>query len=86
MMLMDAETIGRTVSLSVPAAARSRSASRVCAWGSAKAVASLSPTQVRAAYEQLNKGGGVHILARQFPRRRERQPPLPLDGTSTDRQ
>ena len=46
----------------------------------------LSPTQVRAAYEQLNKGGGVHILARQFPRRRERQPPLPLDSTSTDRQ
>ena len=46
----------------------------------------LSPTHVRAAYEQLNEGGGVHILARQFPRRRERQPPLPLDGTSTDRQ
>ena len=45
----------------------------------------LSPTQVRAAYEQLNEGG-VHILARQFPRRRERQPPLPLDGTPTDRQ
>jgi hypothetical protein len=32
----------------------------------------LSPTQVRTAYEQLNEGGGVHILARQFPRRRER--------------
>ena len=46
----------------------------------------LSPTQVRAAYEQPGGGGGVHILARQFPRRRERQPPLPLDGTSTDLQ
>ncbi|MGH9822727.1 MAG: hypothetical protein ACREDR_05685 [Blastocatellia bacterium] len=46
----------------------------------------LSPIQVRAAYEQLNESGGVHIIARQFPRRRERQPPQPLDGTSTDRQ
>jgi len=31
----------------------------------------LSPTQVRAAYEQLNESGGIHIIARQFPRRRE---------------
>jgi hypothetical protein len=46
----------------------------------------LSPSQVRAAYEQLNESGGVHIIARQFPRRREQQPPLPLDGTSTDQQ
>jgi len=45
----------------------------------------LSPTQVRTAYEQLNAIGGVHIIARQFPRRREQQP-LSLDGTSTDRQ
>jgi len=39
----------------------------------------IRPTSVRQAYEQLDALGGVHILARQFPRRREQQQSLPLD-------
>ena len=31
----------------------------------------IRPASVRQAYEQLDALGGVHILARQFPRRRE---------------
>jgi len=31
----------------------------------------LRPAEVRRAYEQLSELGGVHILARQFPKRRE---------------
>ena len=39
----------------------------------------IRPASVRQAYEQLDALGGVHIVARQFPRRRERQISLPLD-------
>jgi hypothetical protein len=46
----------------------------------------LSPTQVRAAYEQLNESGGIHILARRFPRKKKQQLPLPLDEPSTEGQ
>ena len=45
----------------------------------------LRPASVRQAYEQLDALGGVHILARQFPRRREQQRSLPLDDTGTDK-
>ena len=31
----------------------------------------MRPVEVRRAYEQLAELGGVHILARQFPKRRE---------------
>jgi hypothetical protein len=41
----------------------------------------IRPASVRQAYEQLDALGGVHIVARQFPRRRERQIALPLDDT-----
>ena len=41
----------------------------------------IRPASVRQAYEQLDALGGVHIVARQFPRRRERQISLPLDDT-----
>ncbi|MFL5704690.1 MAG: hypothetical protein ACJ8AG_17905 [Ktedonobacteraceae bacterium] len=44
----------------------------------------LSPTQVRTAYEQLNESSGIHILARRFPRKREQQLPLPLEGPPTE--
>ncbi len=46
----------------------------------------IRPASVRQAYEQLGALGGVHIVARQFPRRRERQISLPLDdrGRSKD--
>jgi hypothetical protein len=43
----------------------------------------IRPVSVRQAYEQLNALGGVHILARQFPGRREQQMPLPLENTET---
>jgi hypothetical protein len=43
----------------------------------------IRPTSVRQAYEQLDALGGVHILARQFPRRREQQTSLPLDETGS---
>jgi hypothetical protein len=41
----------------------------------------IRPASVRQAYEQLDALGGVHIRARQFPRRREQQIALPLDDT-----
>jgi hypothetical protein len=44
----------------------------------------LSSTQVRAAYEQLNESGGIHILARRFLRKREQQLTLPLEGSPTE--
>src|SRR5436853_1647866 len=43
----------------------------------------IRPASVRQAYEQLDALGGVHIVARQFPRRRERQISLPLDDTGS---
>jgi hypothetical protein len=43
----------------------------------------IRPASVRQAYEQLDALGGVHIVARQFPRRREQQISLPLDDTGT---
>jgi hypothetical protein len=43
----------------------------------------IRPVSVRQAYEQLNALGGVHILARRFPGRREQQMPLPLEDTGT---
>jgi hypothetical protein len=43
----------------------------------------IRPAAVRQAYEQLDALGGVHIVARQFPRRREKQIALPLDDTGT---
>jgi hypothetical protein len=43
----------------------------------------IRPASVRQAYEQLDALGGVHIVARQFPRRREQQRSLPLDDTGT---
>jgi len=43
----------------------------------------IRPASVRQAYEQLDALGGVHILARRFPQRREQQIALPLDDTGT---
>jgi CRP-like cAMP-binding protein len=43
----------------------------------------IRPASVRQAYEQLDALGAVHIVARQFPPRRERQRALPLDETGT---
>jgi hypothetical protein len=43
----------------------------------------IRPASVRQAYEQLDALGGVHIVARQFPKRREQQISLPLDDTGT---
>ena len=43
----------------------------------------IRPASVRQAYEQLDALGGVHILARQFPGRREKQLSLLLDDTGT---
>jgi hypothetical protein len=43
----------------------------------------IRPVSVRRAYEQLDALGGVHILARRFPRRREQQTSLPLDETGS---
>jgi hypothetical protein len=45
----------------------------------------IRPASVREAYEQLDAMGGVHIVARQFPRRRERQIALPLDDTGSSK-
>jgi hypothetical protein len=39
----------------------------------------ISPAEVRTAYEQLAEVGGVRILDRQYPRRRQQQLSLPLD-------
>jgi hypothetical protein len=39
----------------------------------------IRPASVRQAYEQLDALGGVQILARQFPGRREQQRHLPMD-------
>jgi hypothetical protein len=43
----------------------------------------IRPASVRQAYEQLDALGGVHIVARQFPRRREKQISLSLDDPGT---
>lgn len=43
----------------------------------------IRPASVRQAYEELDALGGVHIVARQFPQRRERQISLPLDETGS---
>jgi hypothetical protein len=40
----------------------------------------IRPASVRQAYEQLDASGGVHIMARQFPRGR-RQQQLPLSDS-----
>jgi len=40
----------------------------------------LRPAEVRKAYEELAERGGVHILDRWFPRKREQQLSLPLDA------
>ena len=45
----------------------------------------IRPASVRQTYEQLDALGGVHIVARQFPRRRERQISLPLDETGSSK-
>jgi hypothetical protein len=45
----------------------------------------IRPASVRQAYEQLDALGGVHILARQFPRRREQQISLPLDDPGSSK-
>ena len=45
----------------------------------------IRPASVRQVYEQLDAQGGVHILARQFPRRREQQISLPLDDTGSSK-
>jgi DNA-binding transcriptional MocR family regulator len=39
----------------------------------------LRPAEVSKAYEELAARGGVHILDRWFPRKREHQLSLPLD-------
>ena len=44
----------------------------------------MRPAEVRRAYEQLAELGGVHILARQFPKPRDRQVSLPLDKETFD--
>ncbi len=43
----------------------------------------IRPASVRQVYEQLDALGGVHILARQFPRGRIQQRHLPLEDTGT---
>ncbi len=44
----------------------------------------LRPAEVRKAYEELASRGGVQILDRWFPRKREQQLSLPLDVQSHD--
>jgi CRP-like cAMP-binding protein len=39
----------------------------------------VRPAEVRKAYEELAERGGVHILDRWFPKKREQQLSLPLD-------
>ena len=43
----------------------------------------LRPAEVRKAYEELAEHGGVHILARRFPKKQEQQLSLPLDPPAT---
>lgn len=43
----------------------------------------LRPAEVRKAYEELAERGGVHILDRWFPRKREQQLSLPLDAQTS---
>src|SRR5262249_31444166 len=45
----------------------------------------IRPASLREACKQLDALGGVHIVARQFPRRRERQIALPLDDTESSK-
>ena len=45
----------------------------------------IRPASVREAYEQLDALGGVHIVARQFPPKREQQIALPLDDTGNSK-
>lgn len=45
----------------------------------------IRPAAVRQAYEQLDALGGVHIVARQFPGKRERQISLPLDDRGSSK-
>jgi len=48
----------------------------------------LRPAEVRKAYEELAERGGVHILDRWFPKKRQQQLSLPLDAqtcTNDDR-
>jgi CRP-like cAMP-binding protein len=44
----------------------------------------LRPAEVRKAYEELAARGGVHILDRWFPKKREQQLSLPLDQQTSD--
>jgi len=44
----------------------------------------LRPADVRRAYEELAEHGGVHILARWFPKKHEQQMSLPLDPPTSD--
>ena len=46
----------------------------------------LRPTEVRKAYEELAERGGVQILDRWFPKKREQQLSLPLDPQTSDQQ
>ena len=46
----------------------------------------LRPAEVRKAYEELAERGGVHILARWFPKKHEQQLSLPLDPPTSDQQ
>ena len=43
----------------------------------------LRPAEVRKAYEELAEHGGVQILDRWFPRKREQQLSLPLDAQNS---
>jgi len=45
----------------------------------------MRPAEIRRAYEQLSEMGGVHILARQFPKRREQQLSLHFDKETSDK-
>jgi hypothetical protein len=45
----------------------------------------LPPAEMRRAYEELQQMGGVHILNRQFPWKREQQLLLPLDAEHADK-
>jgi hypothetical protein len=45
----------------------------------------IRPASVRQSFEQLDALGGVHIVVRQFPRRREQQISLPLDDTGSSK-
>jgi hypothetical protein len=45
----------------------------------------IRPASVRQAYEQLDALGGIHIVARRFPQRREQQIALPLDDTGSSK-